>query len=215
MRHDCWLTKFPTQPKIVTLQNITLSGCPITVNSEAVIAPSRELAAMPKTLFLWMMVGAVLPAALRQTPVTPAELEGAWRLVQARTIAPDGSMNPYSTHESLLLFAGDFYSMGWASGAERAPFYDQRFRPSDEEKLARYSGLLVNAGRWQMDDGRLIIHPEFALVPEFVGGRGAFEVSLSGDTLELHWTVIRSADGVEDPMTAQGYSWKYTFERIR
>jgi hypothetical protein len=87
--------------------------------------------------------------------------------------------------------------------------------PADhEEKLDRYNRLLVNAGRYSAADGRLTIHPTFALVPEFVGGLGEFEYELAGDTLRLIWRVIRSADGVSDRRTAEGWSYHYTWVRM-
>ncbi len=105
--------------------------------------------------------------------------------------------------------------MNWASGAEPTPYYETRFVPTDSERIARYNALLVNAGRYTVSGDELVIHPEFALVPEFVDGEGGFEWEVSGDTLRLHWVRIVSADGVPDPWTAQGYSYRYTLRRIR
>lgn len=64
--------------------------------------------------------------------------------------------------------------------------------------------MLVNAGRFDLDGNVLTIRPSFVLVPEFIGGLGAFEYSLDGDTLQLMWRRIVSADGVADPNTAAG-----------
>lgn len=142
------------------------------------------------------------------------ELDGAWRLVSSETIAPDSTRHPGSTHESLLLISGGYYSMNYAFGARKSDFYTERFRPTDAEKLARYSSLLVNAGRFELDGGLLTIHPEFALVPEFVGGLGEFEYSLDGDDLELVWRRIESADGIPDPNTDAGVRYVSRWRRI-
>ncbi len=104
--------------------------------------------------------------------------------------------------------------MNYAFGARKSDFYTERFRPTDAEKLARYSSLLVNAGRFELDGGLLTIHPEFALVPEFVGGLGEFEYSLYGDDLELVWRRIESADGIPDPNTDAGVRYVSRWRRI-
>lgn len=157
----------------------------------------------------------VFPAIAGQEAGTASSsIDGAWRLVHAEVVEPDGTVHPYETHESILLFADGYYSMNWATGQEPSPYYEERFRPTDEEKIDRYGRLLINAGRYTMAEDRLTIHPEFALVPEYVGGEGVFEISLEDDELQLQWMTIVSEDGVQDPMTKEGFSFRYTFERL-
>jgi hypothetical protein len=143
------------------------------------------------------------------------ELDGAWRRTFSETIGPDGTRYPGSIHESFLLISDGFYSMNWAFGPEPSDYYSERFRPTDDEKLARYGVLLVNAGRFELDGNVLTIHPTFAVVPEFIGGLGEFEYSLDGDTLHLVWRRIVSADGVPDPNTAAGVRYVSRWERIQ
>jgi hypothetical protein len=50
-------------------------------------------------------------------------------------------------------------------------------------------------------------------VPEYVGGLGEFDYTLSGDTLELVWRTIESADGFPDPSTATGVRFRSTWAR--
>jgi hypothetical protein len=140
-------------------------------------------------------------------------LDGAWRLVSTETIGPDGTRYPGRTHESLLLMADGYYSMNWAFG-DKSKHFSTRFKPTEAEKLARFSSLLVNAGRFELHGGQLTIHPEFALLPEFVGGVGEFDCSLKGGTLELIWRTIESADGVPDPNTAAGVRYVSRWQRI-
>jgi hypothetical protein len=142
------------------------------------------------------------------------ELDGAWRLVSSETIGPDGTRYPGSPHESLLLISGGYYSMNYAFGRQKSDYFSERFRPTDEEKLARYNSLLVNAGRFALDGGLLTIHPEFALVPEFIGGLGEFEYSVNGDNLELVWRRIESADGIPDPNTDAGVRYVSRWQRL-
>ena len=141
-------------------------------------------------------------------------IQGGWTLLRSQTHLPDGTVRAGSPQESFLLFSEPYYSMNTAGGREPSPSYESRFQPTDEEKLDRYNRLLVNAGRYSAADGRLTIHPTIALVPEFVGGLGEFEYDLAGDTLRLIWRVIRSADGVSDPRTAEGWSYHYTWVRM-
>lgn len=142
------------------------------------------------------------------------DLDGAWRRVFSETIGPDGTRYPGRIHESFFLISDGFYSMNWAFGPEAADFYSDRFNPTDDEKLARYNTLLVNAGRFDLDGDVLTIHPIFALVPEFIGGLGEFEYTLDGDTLQLVWRRIVSADGIADPNTAAGVRYVSRWERI-
>lgn len=163
---------------------------------------------------------ALLCAAACRSPATESgheksgELDGAWRRVFAETIGPDGTRYPGKTYESLLLISDGYYSMNWAFGSQRSDYYGDRFNPTDDEKLARYQALVVNAGRFDIDGDILTIHPTFALVPEFVGGLGEFRYSLDGDTLELVWYRIVSVDGVQDRNTEAGVRYVSRWERI-
>ncbi|MEW6211823.1 MAG: hypothetical protein AB1631_25930 [Acidobacteriota bacterium] len=160
----------------------------------------------------------VLLAACRPSGDLPVSdeasaLDGAWQLAEAEAIGSDGMRYPRHFQESLLLFAGDHYSMNWAGGTTAAPYYAQRFAPTDAEKVARYSSLVVNAGRFEAANGVLTIWPDFALVPEYVGGIGEFDYRLSGDTLDLVWRRIEAADGTPDPYTAAGVRYHYRWKR--
>lgn len=153
-------------------------------------------------------------ADVQSEGASTGELDGAWQLVSSETIGPDGTRYPGQTHESLLVISGGYYSMNYAFGPQRSGYFSERFNPTDAEKLARYSSLLVNAGRFELEGRLLTIHPEFALVPEFVGGVGEFEYSLDGDTLQLVWRRIESADGIPDPRTDAGVQYVSRWQRI-
>ena len=43
--------------------------------------------------------------------------------------------------ENLLLFAGDYYSMNWATGKVAAPHSTKRLPATDEEKVTRFGAL--------------------------------------------------------------------------
>jgi hypothetical protein len=113
------------------------------------------------------------------------------------------------------VIADGHYSMNYAFGPRKSEYFAKRFSPTDAEALARYRSLLINAGRFERAGGVLTIRPEFALVPEFVGGLGEFEYSLSGQNLQLVWRRIESADGMPDPNTAAGVRYVSRWRRIR
>lgn len=169
----------------------------------------------------WALSGLalVLAASCTGTKVEPEaaaaeELDGAWRMVFSETIGPDGLRYPGRTHESLLLMSNGYYSMNWAFGPRKSEYFSERFKPTEAEKLARYSSLLINAGRFEIVGGLLKIYPEFALVPEFIGGLGEFEYSLDADTLQLVWRTIESADGIPDPNTDAGVRYVSRWQRV-
>lgn len=153
------------------------------------------------------------PARSEAAPAASDSLTGLWELETRETLAPDGSVTSRPAWESFLLFTSEHYSMNYVGGPDSVSSYQEPFRPTEDEALARYATLVVNAGRYTAFEGRLTIQPTFALVPEFVGGSGTFEYSLSGDTLDLRWTEIFASDGTPDPLTAQGYSFRYRFTR--
>ncbi len=163
-------------------------------------------------LFLALLV-ACTPSHDSAKSVVNGRLDGAWRLVQSETILPDGTRRPGHFQESFLLFAGDYYSMNWVGGESPSTYFAQQFAPADSEKIARFSSLLINAGRFEVSQDTLTIHPEFALIPEYVGGLGEFDFKLNGDTLDLEWRTIESADGISDPNTAVGVRFYYQWIR--
>jgi len=158
--------------------------------------------------------GGGAPDPPERAPATSDSLTGLWRLESRETLGPDGSVTPRPAWESFLLFTPEHYSMNWAGGPDSVRSYEEPFRPTEEEALARYGSLVINAGRYTASAGTLAIRPTFALVPEFVGGSGTFEYSLSGDTLTLRWTEILASDGTPDPFTSRGYSFRYRFARV-
>lgn len=176
---------------------------------------SRNTAGRSATFCLAVLwISACNSAEITSEPGLSRALDGAWRMVSAETIVPDGTRLPGSSHESLLLISDGYYSLNWAYGADASEYYVARFNPTDAEKLDRYGRLLVNAGSFELSADLLTIHPVFALVPEYVGGLGEFEYSLDAGILELIWRTIESADGIPDPNTALGVRYVSRWERI-
>lgn len=144
-----------------------------------------------------MVVG--MTACTEQSAVQADALDGAWRLVSMQLVAPDEDTVEVSVHESLFIFAGGYYSMGYAFGDERPVTYAERWHPSNSEKVSRFSSMIVNAGTYQLTGAQLVARPLFALAPEFVDGEGHFSYRFAGDTLDLTWERSIAFDGLEYP----------------
>ncbi len=142
-------------------------------------------------------------------------LEGAWQLTGLAQVSAEGTRTDLTHQESLFLFRGGHYSMAYAFGEERSPAYGERFTPTDEESLARFGSMTVNAGTYEVTGSTATLRPLFALVPEFVGGSAEHEYELSGDTLTLRWGRTLAADGVESAFSAGGSWTELTLVRIR
>lgn len=165
------------------------------------------------------LVGALLVVLVGCSPTSNSQqagpLEGAWRLTGIVTVFADGSRTALTPQESLFLFRGGYYSMAYAIGDERSPAYAEAFNPTDEERVARFSSILVNTGTYEVSGSAATLRPLFALVPEFVGGFAELDHEVSGDQLTLRWRRTVSVAGVEEPFTAGGGSAELTLTRLR
>jgi hypothetical protein len=140
-----------------------------------------------------------LIACSGESPGPRDPLNGAWRLLQMRLIFGEGKRMEVPVHESLVIFADGYYSFAYAFGDSGSVPYAERWHPSDNEKLARFSSLILNAGSYRLDGSELYASPHFALAPEFVGGEGVFSYAFAADTLELTWKRSVAFDGLEYP----------------
>lgn len=140
-----------------------------------------------------------LLACSEQSASPPDPLNGAWRLATMHLVFADEKRVAVPAHESLFIFADGYYSMGYAFGNSAPVPYAERWHPSDSEKVARFSSMIVNAGSYRLSGSQLYARPHFALAPEFVGGEGVFTYTLQADTLELTWERSIAFDGLEYP----------------
>lgn len=147
--------------------------------------------------FAALLVGAA--ACSEQSAGPPDPLNGAWRVASMHLVSVDGRSVELPTHENLFIFAGGYYSIGYAFGDSASVPYAQRWHPSDSEKTERFSSVIVNAGSYRLSGSQFQARPLFALAPEFVGGEGVFSYSFSADTLELTWERSIAFDGMEYP----------------
>ncbi len=140
-----------------------------------------------------------LLACSEQPPGPSDPLNGAWRLVGMDLILADGKIIEVPARESLFIFADGYYSIGYAFGDDGSVPYAERWHPSDSEKIARFSSVIVNSGSYRINGSEIDAKPLFALAPEFVGGRGVFSYAFAVDTLELTWKNSIAFDGLEYP----------------
>jgi hypothetical protein len=127
------------------------------------------------------------------------QLYGVWRVASMYLISADKETVEIPINESLIIFENGYYSIAYAFGDEGFPTYAERWHPSDSEKVARYSSLIVNAGSYQITESHIYARPLFALAPEFIQGQAVFSFKFEKDTLELIWEKSIAFDGLEYP----------------
>ena len=148
---------------------------------------------------LFACLAAAMVGCNQGSPEPEDPLRGAWSLIAMHLVSADGDSVQVPVHESLFIFADGYFSIAYAFGDRGSVPYAERWHPSDTEKAARFSSLIVNAGSYRLSVTQLEVLPMFALAPEFVGGKGVFSYSFSGDTLELTWQRSIASDGLEYP----------------
>ena len=127
------------------------------------------------------------------------QLHGVWRVAAMYLISADKETIEIPINESLIIFGDGYYSIAYAFGDEGFPTYAERWHPSDSEKVARYSSLIVNAGSYQINESHIYARPLFALAPEFIQGQAVFSFKFEQETLELIWEKSIAFDGLEYP----------------
>lgn len=146
--------------------------------------------------FAALAAGVVACSGRAPAPQDP--VQGAWRVVTMHLVSSDGGIVEVPAHESLILFADGYYSIGYAFGDGSVP-YAERWHPSDSEKVARFGSMIVNSGSYRVSGSRIDARPLFAVAPEFVGGQGVFSYAFAADTLVLTWERSLASDGLEYP----------------
>lgn len=133
-------------------------------------------------------------------------LAGVWRVEELQFISPaDTSTNP-SPLPSQAIFTASHYSLVWMPGTTGMRAFQQRWVPTDSEKIQRYGEIVVNSGVYTVDNDSLItLHPVVSRVPEFMdGGRLLCGYHTVGDTLWLTSLDEYSFDGVLAPWAEAG-----------
>jgi Protein of unknown function (DUF2938)/Lipocalin-like domain len=142
----------------------------------------------------WLLLGAVIPPAAAasdtQSCTVPgeADIAGVWRLVQASTTLPDGTVEyPYGNPAAgLFVYTPGGHLSLHLHGNPPPPAFDKQ--PDDAELGAVARSYIGYYGRWTLDDGRLTHRIEGAMYPNQVGQAAERPVSLCDGKLELTFT---------------------------
>lgn len=147
-------------------------------------------------LFALLLLGLCATSARADT----SALAGAWR-VEEITYAWDGGEQKIAAPQpGLLLFTADgHYSMTWHHTPVRQPDYATAWKPTDEEKVAAYNAIVVNAGRYALAGNTLTTFVEVAKTVEFEGGMALWLWELEGDELKLESGDILNYKDEMDP----------------
>lgn len=128
---------------------------------------------------------------------------GAW---QVREIARQDVARSHSDRPlpSVFIFTEHHYSMMWLPNFDSQRSFAQRWMPTDEEKIARFNSLIVNAGSYSIEGSTLTAHPVVARMPDFVGGKLICDIRVDKDTMWLKFVDEYSFDGVQAPWVKDG-----------
>lgn len=142
--------------------------------------------------------------ALLTPPVAQADeaVQGVWRV---SGIERDSDQEPnHNPHPSLIIFTEGHYSMVWMPTDEAMRAFAKRWSPTDEEKIKRFSEVVVNAGTYEIEGSQMKTFPLVARDPEFVGGYVVYEYNWSEGNLVLTMVDEYSFDGVQHPWVKRG-----------
>lgn len=143
------------------------------------------------------------------------ELAGVWRVTMLEFQSPTDSSINSDPQPGQAIFSDSSYSLVWMPGSGMRSF-QERWMPTDAEKIERYGQIVVNSGMYSIEnDSLMTLHPLVSRVPEFMGGGTlTYVYRLSGDTLQLTSLDEYSFDGVQAPWAAARNLVTLTLERV-
>jgi hypothetical protein len=141
-------------------------------------------------------------------------IQGVWRIARI-----DRDYNSESNSDPLpsqIIFTNSHYSIVWMPGDEAMRAFKTRWEPTDNEKLQRFSEIVVNTGSYELDESRLRIEPVVARMPEFIGGYIDYEVQWSEGSMVLTFVDEVTFDDVRAPWVAsRGVFEHLTLVRVK
>ena len=153
--------------------------------------------------FLLSVLTLVVTAGCTQytvdVPEVPGPLEGSWEMVEIGVISERGENRYPDPAPGLFIFGESRYSMVWMPLTEVPGDFEDIWRPTEEEKAAAYSSIVVNSGTYTYTYTTVTTVPAVAKTPEFIGGYAVYTYSVVGDTLWIEMVDTVSRDGVQDP----------------
>jgi hypothetical protein len=127
-------------------------------------------------------------------------IEGNWRIVEVKTIKPDGTYSKVFPKESQVIFLRKYYSFCWTTQVSK----NRNWAMTDSLKLDRFNQSIVNTGTFELKDSILTTKAEFAMNPMFTNGIAKFKCSTKADTLILKGLNVISSDNIQHPVYKNG-----------
>lgn len=127
-------------------------------------------------------------------------VEGNWRIVEVKTIKPDGTSSKVFPKESQAFFYKKHYSFCWTTQVSK----NRSWAMTDSLKLDKFNQSIVNTGIFELKDSILTTKAEFAMNPMFTNGIAKFKCSMKGDTLILKGLNVISSDNIQHPAYKNG-----------
>lgn len=139
---------------------------------------------------------------------------GVWKQVQQEY---PGSGFPVITnpHPSLMIFTPGYYSYSYTGHPRPMRENAIHWQASDEEKLRRHGEIVFNSGSYKIEDGKLILSPIMARVPELMGGgKIIYDVTFKEGQMILKLLDEMSYDGTRSGLIERGGTNIFTYERL-
>lgn len=146
-----------------------------------------------------LLVAALVSGCQPPAERTPGPLEGSWTVVEIDVISDRGESRYPDPAPGLFMFDESHYSMVWMPLTEIPADFEEIWKPTEEEKAAAFSSIVVNSGTYTYTDSTVTTIPTVAKTPEFIGGYAVYDYSVVGDTLWIEMTDTVSNGGVQDP----------------
>ncbi len=151
----------------------------------------------------------------RPAPSAENGLLGVWQIQVIENTTSSGSSINSNAQPSLVIFTRSHYSLIWMPGTTGMRAFKQRWLPTDEEMIQRYSEIVVNSGTYTQTESTITARPVVSRVPEFMGGGTLlYEYRVQGDTLWLTSLDEYSYDGIQAPWAAAGNRVTLTLTRV-
>jgi len=166
-----------------------------------------------RCLLLILLVSGCVTSAPTQPGVPDASsLIGVWALRSTEAFDRTGeSVYTPTVQTGLLILTKSHYALMWTRTPR--PPAAQPWNATETERLARDATMIAHAGRYRRQGNELVMLPESAKSPEFVGGLETFTVRVDASSLQLTATDARSLDGTVVSFYAHEGRQEYVFAR--
>ena len=164
-----------------------------------------------RTLGLALFLAGCASSAPANVPSSHAFV-GTWALQRTEAFDRAGeSVYAPTVQTGLLILTESHYALMWTRMPR--PPATVPWNATEAERLARDATMIAHAGRYHLRGDALVMLPETAKSPEFVGGSESFTVCVDARALYLTATDARSLDGTVVPFYGANGRQEYVFAR--